>query len=959
MAVLHTEYSSMEQGENKISDAARKIGGYIERYAAEGSFDDKLAQETDWRVFEQLSDLRTGLVSWYPFRQGARLLEVGAGFGALTGCLCERLVHVTATERSPYRAQALAKRYAGRDNLDIYTGDLSEMELPEKYDYILVNGLLERMGDRQGQYLERLRSLLAPGGRLLLAADNRFGLRYFCGARDGQTKRAFGGINQYDRATAAPHALSRQELDRMAKQAGFGARRFYYVLPDAKLPQLIYTDEYLPEKNLAERLIPYYPKNDTLVASELNLYDDLIDNGVFPFFANSFLLECAVQEDAADEEQRVVYAAVSTDRGRERSYATVILRDAADNRLFVRKQPLYEEGRRSARQLYENICDLKAHGIPVVEHTQLADGSLMQPFIEFPTLSNYCKDKMRDKTAFLRLVDRLYQYILQSSDEAAPERNALLSRSGIAGEKQPDFGPILARAYIELIPLNCFVNPDTEEFLYFDQEFVRENYPAKYVLFRAIHYIYCFTPNAEQLYPKQQLIQAYDMTDTWDIYVKEEERFLEEVRNHKRYRQFYERTKVDWARIGANALRLESEEERVADYRVSDRMKKIWSAELRMLDEVDRICKKHGLTYFLVHGTLLGALRHKGFIPWDDDLDIAMPRASYDRFLEVAGAELSEPLSLHTPETETDMFWGAYARLRNADTTAIEEKDMGHTGNKGIWIDIMPYDVCTADDKKLQRKAEKLFWLQQLLYAKCYGAQCPVFLGGSAAQWRGYRLVAALHSHAALCRKLDAAVRLYTEPEEGDGEIAFFTGRGKYRRLAAADFAGTTQLEFAGRSCPVPVGYENYLFELMGADYRKYPPEEERKPKHRGVFDAQLPYTAYEKKLGNLFGDCGGKTIVLFGAGLMFEDYMKRYGSRYRPAFLVDNDSGKWGRMRLGIEVKSPQELLKLAPDKRHVIICSYYYDEIEKQLRQMGVSDYRIYVQNMEWILERQEGKS
>ena len=110
-------------------------------------------------------------------------------------------------------------------------------------------------------------------------------------------------------------------------------------------------------------------------------------------------------------------------------------------------------------------------------------------------------------------------------------------------------------------------------------------------------------------------------------------------------------------------------------------MKKIWKIELAMLEDVERICKEHGLTWFMVHGSLLGAVRHKGFIPWDDDIDIAMPRKDYNKFLKYARKELKEPLSLHTPETEKDIFWGGFARVRNSRTTGIELKELEHKGN--------------------------------------------------------------------------------------------------------------------------------------------------------------------------------------------------------------------------------------------------------------------------------------
>ncbi len=123
-----------------------------------------------------------------------------------------------------------------------------------------------------------------------------------------------------------------------------------------------------------------------------------------------------------------------------------------------------------------------------------------------------------------------------------------------------------------------------------------------------------------------------------------------------------------------------------------------------------------------------------------------------------------------------------------------------------------------------------------------------------------------------------------------------------------------------------------------------------------GIFDPERPYSFYMEKLSGMFEDMKGKQIILFGAGLMFEDYMKKWGRRYKPSFLVDNDESKWGRMRQGIEIKSPQEIIKIPEKKRRLIICSFYYKEIEKQLREMGITDYHIYVQHAEWIVKAEE---
>lgn len=136
----------------------------------------------------------------------------------------------------------------------------------------------------------------------------------------------------------------------------------------------------------------------------------------------------------------------------------------------------------------------------------------------------------------------------------------------------------------------------------------------------------------------------------------------------------------------------------------------------------------------------------------------------------------------------------------------------------------------------------------------------------------------------------------------------------------------------------------------------RYPPEEERKPKHYGIWNPDEPYEKYVKLLCDIFKDCKGKKIILFGSGMMFEDYMKKYGRKYRPAFLVDNDDSKWEKSRMGIEIKKPEAILEVPENRRRLIICSYYYPEIEKQLQAMGVTDYQIYVQRLEWVLEAEK---
>jgi len=126
------------------------------------------------------------------------------------------------------------------------------------------------------------------------------------------------------------------------------------------------------------------------------------------------------------------------------------------------------------------------------------------------------------------------------------------------------------------------------------------------------------------------------------------------------------------------------------DFLVDSNRKKLWAVELDMLVQFDAVCKKHGLRYFLLFGTLLGAVRHHGFIPWDDDADVGMPREDYNRLLALKD-EFKNPLFLQSHETDPE-YYISWARLRNSNTTAISPLIRHQKMNQGIFLDIFPLD---------------------------------------------------------------------------------------------------------------------------------------------------------------------------------------------------------------------------------------------------------------------------
>lgn len=926
----------MESAKERISPIDEDIARYIERTPG-NDYAEAIRDDRRFEVFYHLSDLRAGLFGWYDFRPQASLLEVGAEFGALTGMLCQKCADVVALEVSAFRAEAIKKRYPAADNLSVRVGGLDALDSSERFDYIVVSKEFETAGQGQkdlalyAEYVKKLRAHLKPDGVLLIAVTNRYGLKYFCGEAEPHAKKPFAGISGRMRG-AKGRSFSRNELVEIFQRAGVPAVKFYYPLPDHILPQLVYTDDYLPEDNLNERLLLYHPDNKTLVADEERLYSDIIKNGVFPFLANSYLVECGAQENLSS----AVYAALSTDRGRSKAMATVI--DEGDG---VTKRPLFSEGEAYVRGLYENAAILAKHDVPMLPHAWDGNG-LSMPRVRHEMLSSYLKHCVRENPEeFKTIFDRLWHIILASSEEAPADANAFPEKKDAA------WGPILKRASIELIPLNCFY--DGREFLFFDQEYVRENYPAKYVLFRALHYTYVFAPETAKYVPLEDLKEKYGLAELWDSFVREEnERFLPTVRQHDLYKQFYRWKKIDGEQMERNASLLGLDAEYSPDYVVSDTMRKIWRVGFDLLRVFVDMCRRHDLTYYIYFGTLLGAVRHEGFIPWDDDVDVVMPRADFDKLMLLAD-EFPAPYFLQTAENDPGTFWGSGMRLRNSNTTGISRQDFEQEANLGIWMDILPLDNCPADRRIVEKNAKNVQFWHSLLTAKVY-EQTPWVLPHGLRTVGGF--VLRFVPHAWLCAKYRAAIRAGRVAESDYVAVPGSASRIYEKK----NFGKGTLLRFGDLRVNAPENYKACLQLTAGRDYMKFPPLSERKPHHLGIFNPDVPYTRYHEIFCGLFEGAKDKTIILFGGGFMFEDYMKKYGRSFPPAFIIDNDRQKWGTKRRGVPIREPESILDMPAKHRHLIICSIHYREIEKQLNKMGIHDYKIYVQEKEWIFADEE---
>jgi SAM-dependent methyltransferase len=260
-------------------------------------FEPILAKDRRWAILYHLSAIRQNIINWYPFESTATCLEIGGGCGAITGALCDKLSEVIVVELSKRRASINYERHKHRDNLTIMAGNLNDMHFDQRFDYITLNGVLEYAGsftktdDPYGDFLLQIKAYLKPGGKLIVAIENRYGLKYFAGAREDHTTRHFDGIEGYpDNDTV--RTFGRIELEQLLARSGYPNQRFYYPHPDYKMPLDIYSDAWLPSARSLLAQAPNFDQDRYQLFDESKAFQGVIENGQFGFFANSFLVIC-------------------------------------------------------------------------------------------------------------------------------------------------------------------------------------------------------------------------------------------------------------------------------------------------------------------------------------------------------------------------------------------------------------------------------------------------------------------------------------------------------------------------------------------------------------------------------------------------------------------------------------------------------------------------------------------
>lgn len=378
----------------------------IARDYAEVEYPRIIEERRSWEVLYHLSDKRESIVEWLPMDKSMKVLEVGAGCGAITGVLSRKAGSVTCVDLSKKRSMINAYRHMDCGNVTIHVGNFQDIEpsLPNDYDYICLIGVLEYAQSYIGgdtpyeNFLNIIKCHLKRGGHIVIAIENKFGLKYWAGCQEDHLGTYFSGIEGYPDGGVV-RTFTRNGLESILTDCGIEEYSFYYPYPDYKFMTTLYSDAYLPKPGELSDNIRNFDRDRMILFNEKRVFDSVIREGLFPLYANSYLVVTGERADT----RFVKYSGDRQPAHRIRTEILPLTLTVLENRgdaaragksnlpwqLAVRKYPLCAEAEEHIRNIeaaYRKLKNRYSGGELKINRCKLVDGETSEgskhPYVE-------------------------------------------------------------------------------------------------------------------------------------------------------------------------------------------------------------------------------------------------------------------------------------------------------------------------------------------------------------------------------------------------------------------------------------------------------------------------------------------------------------------------------------------------------------------------------------------------
>lgn len=441
------------------------------------------------------------ILNWYPFQKEQQVLQIGKN-DKLRELFSKKVKEVTTVEYD----------------------ELNSKEIEKMYDIITLIGISQKI--KIENIIKQLENHLKPEGKFLIAVDNKFGLRFFCGNPENILNKKFESLIGYNDEPEKIETYTKRSIDNKLKQLGYHTR-FYYPLPDYRRANVIFSDDQLPEYNTVDKYNPYYVEKSDILFNEIDVFREILktDKEMFTFFANSFLIE--VTKGECDRS----YKYISFNNLRKEEYR--LITKIADK--YVEKQVVNEKAEKHYQNIINNLQILNENGLKTVDYIE--DKKIKSKYIDQKYLLNNVLTEMLEQgkiEEFYQIIDNYIQTICINTYKETDYNKTIFGKYKIETEDKSIIENMrfMKNGLWDMTFKNCFLLEN--EYYFFDQEWNEPNLPVEFILYRSIFY----TISLRRFIQIEKLFEKYHLTPYIELFRKLDNQIQEKVRYNKAW-EFY------------------------------------------------------------------------------------------------------------------------------------------------------------------------------------------------------------------------------------------------------------------------------------------------------------------------------------------------------------------------------------------------------------------------------------
>lgn len=482
------------------------------------------------------------ILNWYPFNKTQKVLEVGNKSEELTKFLIDKCSSI----------QKISK--------------IEELEnIDAKFDIIILIGINENEKINLKNLVRRLEAFLEMDGRILLAVDNKFGLRFWAGNPENILEKKFTSLLGYNNEYEKIETYTKRYIETQLNEIGYKTR-FYYPLPDYRRPNVIFSDDALPEYNSIDKYNPYYTGKSDILFNEIDVFREILktDKDMFTFFANSFLVEVIKKEKEYD----TTYNYISYNNLRKEKYRLI----TKISNTYVEKQIVNEKAEEHYENIKNNIKILQENNIKTVDY--IDEDKIKSKYIEQKYLLNNVLTEKLEKGQVEEFDNIIKNYIKQISVKTYKENNYENTAFGKYRVEVKDKSIIQDLNFVkngmwDMTFKNCFLIDN--QFYFFDQEWNEPNLPVEYILYRAILY----TISLRRFVSIEKLFDKYNLSKYITLFEQLDNKIQEEIRDDEVWK-FYSQNhdfNIDGTKQELNNLQIRSKAQQTEINNLNERFK--------------------------------------------------------------------------------------------------------------------------------------------------------------------------------------------------------------------------------------------------------------------------------------------------------------------------------------------------------------------------------------------------